>query len=220
MMPLVRATSPIRHALPGALTALALAALQGCASLPQTVSPAAASPAARPADSAATTTAQPVPAQVQADLDAAMALVRAERHEQAAEAFNKLALALPGNVIPVINLALVYKALDKPELAEAQLKQALALEPDNPVAANELALLHRQAGRFVEARAVYEKVLAKYPHFAMAHKNLGVLCDLYLKDYPCAIDHYRSYASSARGDKSAEMWIADLQKRTGKKEGP
>ena len=145
--------------------------------------------------------------QLQAELDAAMALVKAEQYEPAAEAFKKLALALPDSAIPAINLALIYKKLDKPDLAEAQLKQALAIEPDNPVAGNELALLYRKTGRFAEARTAYEKTLAKYPHFAMVHKNLGVLCDLYLKDYQCAIDHYKSYALSAPNDKSVQIGL-------------
>jgi tetratricopeptide (TPR) repeat protein len=85
------------------------------------------------------------------------------------------------------------------------------------VAGNELALLYRKTGRFAEARATYEKTLATYPHFAIAHKNLGVLCDLYLKDYQCAIDHYKTYALSAPNDKSVPIWIADLQKRSGTK---
>jgi tetratricopeptide (TPR) repeat protein len=162
----------------------------------------------------------PVAPQVQADFDAAMALVKAGQNEQATEAFKKLAVAVPDNPIPVINLALVYEKLDKPDLAEAELKKALAIEPDNPVASNELALLYRKAGRFADARAVYEKTLAKYPNFTMAHKNLGVLCDLYLKDYPCAIEHYKTYASSVPGDKSVQIWIADLQKRTAAKDRP
>jgi tetratricopeptide (TPR) repeat protein len=157
---------------------------------------------------------------LQAELDAAMALVRAEQYDSAAQAFRKLATALPDNAIPAINLALIHEKQDKLELAEAQLKKALAIEPDNPVAGNELARLYRKTGRFAEARAIYEKTLATYPHFAIAHKNLGVLCDLYLKDYECAIEHYRTYALSAPNDRSVQIWIADLQKRSGTKERP
>jgi tetratricopeptide (TPR) repeat protein len=153
-----------------------------------------------------------------AELDSAMALLKAGQHEQAVDALKKLAVALPDNPIPPINLALAYKKLDKLDLAETQLKTALTIEADNPVAGNELALLYRMTGRFGQARALYEQTLAKYPHFAMARKNLGVLCDLYLRDLACAIEHYKTYALSAPNDKSVGIWIADLQKRSGIKE--
>jgi Flp pilus assembly protein TadD len=199
---------------------VALAALQACTAPPQAVAPSAGRQAGKPAESTAAKPSQIVPPQAQADLDMALTLTKTGQHEQAVEAFKKLAASVPDNAIPPINLALVYKRLDKLDLAETQFKQALAIEPENPVASNELALLYRQTGRFAEARAVYEKTLVKFPHFALAHKNLGVLCDLYLKDYACAIDHYKTYASSAPDDKRVETWIADLQRRTGKREGP
>jgi Flp pilus assembly protein TadD len=191
------------------LLAPLLALLQGCVTAP----PAAEPPAPRP--TAGGTKEQLVPPQRQAELSAALALVKAEQYEQSVEPLQKLAAALPDNAIPPTNLALVYLKLGKLELAEAQLKHALEIEPTNPVASNELGQLYRRSGRFAEARPVYEKVLAKYPNFGMAHKNLGVLCDLYLRDYACALSHYQAYAVHAPQDKSVQIWIADLQKRTG-----
>ena len=81
------------------------------------------------------------------------------------------------------------------------------------MASNELAMLYRKTGRFAEARSTYEGVLARYPNFAMMHKNLGVLCDLYLRDYECAVCHYMRYSAIAPDDKDVKIWIADLQKR-------
>lgn len=190
------------------LLAPLLAVLQGCASAP----PVAQQPAPRPG---AGQEGQLVPPQRQAELSAALALVKAEQYEQSIEALHKLAAALPDNAIPPTNLALVYQKLGKLDLAEAQLKRALEIEPTNPVASNELGQLYRKTGRFAEARPVYERVLEKYPNFSMAHKNLGVLCDLYLRDYACALSHYRAYAVHAPQDKSVQIWIADLQKRSG-----
>lgn len=187
--------------------ALALALLQGCASAP----PVAEKPVEKQARPGTVITPQ-----IQVEFDSALALLKAEQYEKSIDGFKKLAAALPDNPIPLTNLALAYKKLGQFNLAEEHLKQALVIEPENPVASNELALLYRQKGRFTEARPIYEKVLEKYPHFTMAHKNLGVLCDLYLKDYECALTHYKSYSLAAPDDKAVQIWIADLQKRTGK----
>lgn len=154
--------------------------------------------------------------QAKADFDAAMHFVNTEEYDKAIELLNKVVKAEPQNAAASINLALVYKKQGNLKQAEDSLKVALTAEPENPVANNEYALLYRKTGRFAEARALYEKTLEKYPHFTMAHKNLGILCDLYLKDYECALKHYTIYSSVMQDDKSAKIWIADLQKRTGK----
>ena len=145
-----------------------------------------------------------------------MAFIQAEEYDKGIELLKKIAKELPGNAVPEINLALVYKKQDKLKLAEESLKNALKAEPENPVANNEYALLYRKTGRFKEARQVYDHILEKYPNFIMAHKNLGILCDLYMKDYECALKHYVIYSNNVQDDITVKIWIADVQKRLGK----
>ncbi len=46
------------------------------------------------------------------------------------------------------------------------------------------------------------------------HHNLGVLCDLYLRDLDCALAHYRRYQTlTEENDRRVALWIADLSRR-------
>jgi tetratricopeptide (TPR) repeat protein len=192
----------------GMLLMLVAVAISGCASAP-----------GRPVETAVT---KPVTAEVvvtdemRAEFDAAMTHIKAEEYDAAIELLAKVLKTAPNLAVPNINLALAYKKTGKIKQAEESLKLALNAEADNPVANNELALLYRKTGRFAEARQVYEKILEKYPNFRMVHKNLGILCDLYMKDYECALKHYVFYSDVVQDDKTVKIWIADLQKRTGK----
>lgn len=157
-----------------------------------------------------------VSGEARADFEAAMAFIKAEENEKGIELLNKVIKETPGNAIPYINLAMVYKKLGKLKLSEDNLKLALNIEPVNPVTHNEYALLYRKTGRFTEARQLYEKILEKHPNFNLAHKNLGILCDLYMKDYECALKQYIIYSDVMQDDKTVKIWIADIQKRLGK----
>lgn len=153
---------------------------------------------------------------VRTDFDAAMKHINAEEYDAGIELLTKVVKAVPTAPVPNINLALAYEKTGKLKQAEESLQQALAADADNPVASNELALLYRKTGRFAQARQLYEKILDKYPEFRMVHKNLGILCDLYMKDYACALKHYEYYSSVVQDDKTVKIWIADVQKRAGK----
>jgi Flp pilus assembly protein TadD len=156
--------------------------------------------------------------EVRADFDAAMSHIKAEEYDAGIELLTKVVNAVPNAAVPNLDLAFAYKKTGKMKQAEESLLQALTAEPDNPVANNELALLYRKTGRFVQARQLYEKILDKYPNYRMVHKNLGILCDLYMKDYECALKHYEFYSSQVQDDKAVKIWIADLKKRSGKQE--
>ena len=74
-----------------------------------------------------------------------------------------------------LNLALVFMAERRPEEAEAELKEALAVDPRFVPAAVNLADLYRAIGRDAEGERVLQDVLAQEPRSAVAHHALGLL---------------------------------------------
>lgn len=157
-----------------------------------------------------------VDAQSRAEFSRALALMDAGDFAQAAPLLEGVVARVPDLAAAHINLALAYVQLERPEAAEEQLKIALELVPDHPVAGNEYGLLLRRAGRFAEARAVYEQTLSSFPEYLPARRNLGILCDLYLDDPECALAQYETYSADAPEDEPVKLWIADLRIRLGK----
>ena len=152
-------------------------------------------------------------AQLHADFDQASAMIKEAKYDKAIELLEKVIAQSPEMTAPHINIAIAYRQVNKPEQAEQHLKKALELIPAHPVASNEYGLLLRKAGRFAEGRLIYEKSLAAFPEFHPIHKNLAILCDLYLKDLACAVEHYEIYGQAMPKDEQVKLWLADLQSR-------
>jgi Tfp pilus assembly protein PilF len=147
------------------------------------------------------------------DFDRAVTLLENQEWSQAIDLLKKIIEQSPGVTAPYIDIAIAYQHIGKSEQAEEHLKTALRLVPDHPVAGNEYGLLYRKTGRFAEARAIYEKVVEHFPDYYPVHKNLGILCDLYLNDPACAMEHYEIYSKAKPEDKQVKLWIADLRNR-------
>ena len=155
-------------------------------------------------------------AESRSDFERAVAMMNDGNNEKAIELLTRVIERSPNVTAPYIDIAMVYMRTGKAEPAEQHLKTALALVPDHPVASNEYGLLLRRGGRFKEAREIYEKALASFPGYLPVHRNLGILCDLYLNDPECALKQFEVYSEGAPADGQVKIWIAELRMRLGR----
>jgi len=149
------------------------------------------------------------------EFERAVSMMKDGKNDKAIELLTKVIERQPGVTAPYINIAVAYMRTNKPDQAEQNLKTALGLVPAHPVASNEYGLLLRKAGRFKEARAVYEEEIARFPEYLPVHKNLGILCDLYLSDPVCALKQFEIYSEGMPSDQQVKTWIAELRMRPG-----
>jgi Flp pilus assembly protein TadD len=154
-------------------------------------------------------------ASLREDFATAIRLIEAKDYDNGIALLVEVTTAAPLVTAAHIDLGIAYGQVEDLERAETSLERALELNPRHPVAHNEMGILQRKAGRFEDARESYENALETYPEFHFARRNLAVLCDVYLSDPECALEHYEIYTQAAPEDEAAAMWVADLRNRLG-----
>jgi tetratricopeptide (TPR) repeat protein len=157
---------------------------------------------------------------VRADYTAAVRMLEEARYSPAIALLFDLTERAPGLTAAHIALGVAYERTSDLDLAEASLQRALELSPRHPAVHNELGLVQRRKGQFEESRASYEAALAQFSDFHLAHRNLAILCDLYLGDAACALEHYEAYRQLVPDDAEVVKWIADLRNRGSRQETP
>ena len=156
--------------------------------------------------------------EVRADYEAAVRMLEEEQYEPGIALLLEVTERAPVVTAAHIALGIAYARTGDLDLAEASLHKALELNPQHPAAYNELGLVLRRMGQFAESRASYEAALAQFADFHYAHRNLAILCDLYIGDSACALEHYEAYSRIVPDDAVVVKWIADLRNRAGQTE--
>ena len=156
-----------------------------------------------------------VSASIRASFKSAMRLLERGEYDSGIALLADVTEAAPEVTSLHIDLGIAYGRVGDFERAEDSIKNALQLNPRHPVAHNELGILYRKTGRFERARKSYESALDVYPNFHFARRNLAILCDVYLRDLSCALEHYEAYSEAVTDDDVVSIWISDLRDRIG-----
>ena len=151
--------------------------------------------------------------EIRGEFNQAVMYLNQENYSEAVKLLRAVAGKTSKFSAPYINLGIAYSRLGELEKAEENFKKALDINKQHPVANNELGMVLRKTGRYVEARQMYEALLAVYPDFLPARKNLGVLCDIYIQDLNCALEQYEEYLKGIPDDEKVKIWVADVKSR-------
>ena len=200
-------TSPVA----GLLLLLAVAGCGGSGAVRQSDQPERRAGGAEPAEARS---AMPgIPPEAQTLFEQATAVMAAGDFVDAELRFEEFVLQYPDYPGAYVNLAIIHANNENDERTRAALDSALALDPGHPAALNQLGMLLRRNGHFLEAEAAYLKAVTVSPDYALAHYNLGVLNELYLQRLEAALHHFEIYQGLVGEDKQVEKWITDLRRR-------
>jgi Flp pilus assembly protein TadD len=157
-----------------------------------------------------------VPERAAASFDRALAAMRNENWIEAEFELEQLVLEYRDFAGPWVNLAVIYSQDDRYDEAMDALDQALVLNPEHAAALNQKGILLREQGEFAAAEQAYRSAISADPGYAIAHYNLGVLLDLYLRRQTEALAAYETYQSLRNEpDETVARWIVDLRRRLG-----
>ena len=150
---------------------------------------------------------------VKRDYEQALIYMQNANYVQAEKVFKRVIGAQNNLAGPYINMGIIRLKEGKLEEAEKYFLSANEKNASNADVQNYLGIIYRQQGRFTEAESAYKKAIQQKPEFAKAYLNLGVLYDLYMGNYPAALNNYRQYQVFRPNDKRVKGWIVDLNQR-------
>lgn len=130
----------------------------------------------------------------------------------AATQLTSLYNALPQAAGIGYNLALAQWQNGDAQQAQQTLAQLVVVAGHYAAAHNLAGVLARQQGHFRQAERHFQRALQADAGYAIAHKNLAFLYELYLGQLLQAHYHYQQYFTLTQ-DEQAKIWLALLQQQ-------
>jgi tetratricopeptide (TPR) repeat protein len=94
----------------------------------------------------------------------------------AADLFRKSSQAAPSSTLPLLQLGLILETIGPADQAKAVYEQILKIEPDNPVALNNLAFRKAEEGQDLDAAlTMAQRAHQSYPNMTAIADTLGLI---------------------------------------------
>ncbi len=159
-----------------------------------------------------------IPPQAALDFKAAIGLLNNEKIEKASDAFKKMIELYPQLAGPYANLGVIYSRQSKWSEAKDTLIEGSLRNPKNVKILNQLGLVYRHTGDFINAEKSYVTAIKTAPSSSAAYLNLGILYDIYMGKFTKASGYYQKYQSmQIKPDRKVAGWIVDINRRAGLK---
>lgn len=149
--------------------------------------------------------------------------------EAAQRIFESLIFSHPDRIEFHNALGVLFRRRGMPDKAVSEYTMAISIAESSSAASsnrtvaselyNNLAIAHRESGKFKTAEEAYRKAITLNPNFATAYYNLGVLYDLYLNQPLDAVQCFREFERLAGRNQTVDVWIADLEQRIARRTG-
>jgi tetratricopeptide (TPR) repeat protein len=137
--------------------------------------------------------------------------LRANQYTEAESAFTTLMSTRPELAGPYANMGLLYIKRNQQDKATEMLNKALEKNPRMAHAQQLLGYIETRNSNFLKARDHYLQAIEYKPDYAVAHYNLALLYDVYLRDIPKAVEHYKRYLELTNNqDKRTADWVNEL----------
>ncbi|MDP2546860.1 tetratricopeptide repeat protein [Oceanobacter sp. 4_MG-2023] len=141
-------------------------------------------------------------------------LLKSQRYDQALKHWTIMSERTPDYPGVWVNLGLSQYQTEDFEGAKASIEQALTLDSEFCAAFQAMGPVARELGDFTLAEESYSKAIQCSAPNPDLHYNLGILYDLYMRQYGKALLQYRTAQQlNTEEDPLLNIWIQDLARR-------